>query len=649
MFKKLNKITLLTGFMIFILSNIFLIAEGWSIWNFLSRTYTELVDDDYVWSIAWKAVVSDLYYKSLEISRTNEIASVQKAIKESLSFVKNSSQLLCNISENDIINILYYSNDSFKRSFKQNILNFDPKAKLSYPSTDQYLMSCGIFMNCVYWDLQVEDKSLLSKSCSQKLNQIYLDVYSSDSQISSFDQVNYWDDLFWNAKLDDADYDIIYDIGIIWKLLFYSFKSAPQVLYYQFPDIWYWDEDNETNTPDNYIIDWYSAYDPWDFSSWDNSNYESWSNNLYSGSNNNFWNQSNSSSIIDNEILNLIENSNTPVYYENQYEENLINWNVCISWSFLSWETVVYYNTWEFISWYLNILKDQIKQNQDLWNFFMSWEQINLTWNSALNQIEEQVELLSDINNPESQSAILSCIDKCDWLAVDDKMLCIVKCTCSEFSSPAVSNWFFDILDEWVFKIRFCMIPVQDRQFSQNWKMVFSIEEIYDELYSILSSLRNWWELLVNKKTKEFLESSVTKNKFWKIFSFNVSSSFKNIFSQSSEKTESKNEEKFEDDVSKSILSYWDNLDSAQERNKYNLLWDPDGIIKELQISNNLSSFPSKWLNPIWDPSKIIQTDRLMKMNQLVLAFLDTNLMFWEDVLDIMESIDSVAENMSRK
>jgi hypothetical protein len=60
----------------------------------------------------------------------------------------------------------------------------------------------------------------------------------------------------------------------------------------------------------------------------------------------------------------------------------------------------------------------------------------------------------------------------------------------------------------------------------------------------------------VSKKTKEFLESSTTKNKFGKIFSFSISSSFKSLFGNSDSKTDKREEENFNEGIQKSILSY---------------------------------------------------------------------------------------------
>jgi hypothetical protein len=51
--------------------------------------------------------------------------------------------------------------------------------------------------------------------------------------------------------------------------------------------------------------------------------------------------------------------------------------------------------------------------------------------------IKDQIDGLGNIDDPATQDAVQTCIDKCKNLSVSDKLVCIVKCTCTEISSPA--------------------------------------------------------------------------------------------------------------------------------------------------------------------------------------------------------------------
>lgn len=633
------------------------------IWNFLSEVNSKLTDEDYVHTILWKTIITDIYYKSLEIAKTNEVSSLNNAIKLSVDYMKNKD-IKCNLNKTDMLNILYNSNDSFKRAFKQNITN-TYKSKPQYPSNEDYLKSCYIFMWCFYGIYDYEDSPYIRKTCVTKANDIYSQMYINGDSIASFDQINFGDDMFWNGKLDDADYDLLYDIDIIWKILFESSKTPPQVLYYQFPDInsLWWNDNPEI--PYDWTIDWFSPYDPWDFpdtNSWNNNwnNSGSWRwlgiNSWDNGTLNNnalvepeIWS-------LDEEIKKFLDTNTSNTYLQNQDDSsNVLNWNICITWS----NTQDLQNTgniysWDIIKKYLSGLIKEINENKNesitsittWWASFIDWNIVNLTWSQQeiISQIDDQVEMLSNIDDEVSQQAIQWCIDKCDWLPLSDKAICIVKCTCTEFSSPAYN----DILKAWTFKIKFCMIPVQNKWFSKNGKTVYSIEEIYNEVSSILISLRDSGELLVSKKTKEFLESSTTKNKFGKIFSFGISSSFKSLFSNADSKTAKRDEEIFVKDAQKSILCYWDSLDTASEKNKY-IMSNPTDEVKKNEIIKSSSFGLTNGCQAPVDSIKLLQEDRLIKSNSIVFEFLKTHLAFWQDVVVMTKDINQTAKTLSNK
>jgi hypothetical protein len=100
----------------------------------------------------------------------------------------------------------------------------------------------------------------------------------------------------------------------------------------------------------------------------------------------------------------------------------------------------------------------------------------------------------------------------------------MVECTCGEISSPAFSS-----VDAGAFKLRYCMIPAEAVEVNKENKTIFSIEEIFTSLQSLLAGLRDSGELVKNVETKEMLESSMTKNDFGKMFAFNVNITFKSL------------------------------------------------------------------------------------------------------------------------
>ncbi|MFZ2912184.1 MAG: hypothetical protein WAZ75_03810 [Candidatus Absconditicoccaceae bacterium] len=631
--------------------------------NFLSEVNSKLTDEDYVHTIGGKSIITDIYYKSLEIAKTNEVFSLNNAIKLSVDYMKNKD-IKCNLNKTDMLNILYNSNDSFKRSFKQNITN-TYKSKPQYPTNEDYLKSCYVFMGCFYGIYDYEDSPYIRKTCATKANDIYSQMYINGDSIASFDQINFGDDMFRNGKLDDADYDLLYDIDVIGKILFESSKTPPQVLYYQFPDINSAGGNDNLEIPYDGTIDWFSPYDPSDFPDTNSGNNNGNNTGSTGGSNVNEGNNGtlNNNTLIepengslDEEIKKFLDTNTSNTYLQNQDDSsNVLNGNICITGSNtqeLSNTGSIY--SGDIIKQYLSGLIKEITENKNEGTnsittggtSFVSGNIVNLTGTKQeiIDQIDDQVEMLSNIDDEVSQQAIQGCIDKCDGLPISDKAVCIVKCTCTEFSSPAYN----DILKAGTFKIKFCMIPVQNKGFSKNGKTVYSIEEIYNEVSAILLSLRDSGELLVSKKTKEFLESSTTKNKFGKILSFSISSSFKSLFSNSDSKTDKRDEEIFVKDAQKSILCYGDGLDSASEKNKY-IMSNPLDEVANNEIIKSSSFGLSNGCVSSVDPIKLLQEDRLIQSNTIVFEFLKTHLAFWQDVVVMMKDINQTAKALSKK
>jgi len=72
------------------------------------------------------------------------VSAIENAIKRSVDYMK-SIDPKCNLNKTDMLNIMYNSNDSFRRSFRQNITN-NYKGKPQYPTNEEYLDACHIFM-----------------------------------------------------------------------------------------------------------------------------------------------------------------------------------------------------------------------------------------------------------------------------------------------------------------------------------------------------------------------------------------------------------------------------------------------------------------------------------------------------------------------
>ena len=69
-------------------------------------------------------------------------------------------------------------------------------------------------------------------------------------------------------------------------------------------------------------------------------------------------------------------------------------------------------------------------------------------------------------------------------------------------------------------------------------KTVKSVEEIVDEINAVLTALRNSGQLMKHTKTKEFLDTSLSKIKLNQILSFDMNIAFKPIYDSQTNREE---------------------------------------------------------------------------------------------------------------
>jgi len=73
------------------------------------------------------------------------------------------------------------------------------------------------------------------EALNKEINNIYYKIYTDTYTKSTMNKANYGADFFWNGTLDDSQFDLLYDINQVGKLLFENFTDSPQVLFYRLP------------------------------------------------------------------------------------------------------------------------------------------------------------------------------------------------------------------------------------------------------------------------------------------------------------------------------------------------------------------------------------------------------------------------------
>ena len=161
----------------------------------------------------WNAIVKDLYTNNLKKIDLIKINPMLESIK-STTIALNNKYPWCNIQNNDVLNILYKSNDELKKEIKNISSSF------KQPQDEDMINGCWKLMTCI---IQKVDGAKIIDSlsyCKAIVNDTYLNEYKNNYQLSSLSKANEWNDAFWNKSLEDSSYDILNDVYVLARILF---------------------------------------------------------------------------------------------------------------------------------------------------------------------------------------------------------------------------------------------------------------------------------------------------------------------------------------------------------------------------------------------------------------------------------------------
>jgi len=288
-------------------------------------------------------------------------------------------------------------------------------------------------------------------------------------------------------------------------------------------------------------------------------------------------------------------------------------------------------------------------------------ESIN-TYQEELKSLEESiatmVDTVFDVVGDETE-LVQSCVADCAGLSTVDYAVCTAKCLCGEAGSPALATNGFEVIQAQAFKIRFCQVPASPTPVTRG-RTIYSIEETLQEIRNIFVSLKNSGELFKHVRTKEFLDSSIKKNKFGKMFAFNIFVTSKGT-KNNTPATQYKEEIAAANDRLESLLIRQSkNMASTPERNKYVLIDDPAGRQAAIETDGTVSNLVDR-ITQVQTfiaqaaPSVQKDTDAVLVyqktaiINQAIVSFLTENYVFWESVTDMFVDINGIAENLRTK
>jgi len=671
MFKKRNKNiinnrkTNITKLFIIFFCSIFLFGSI-SFWfqvdigSAIDRLHTKIKRNQEVNELYGKPVVDNIYQKSLDLVQKNNISPMFEAISKTM--INLNSDHNCQLDRQDIINIMYFANSSFKRDLQNNLESFEQ------PKRDLMWNSCNKLNVCVYnpqgWVFKNTVTS--NQNCQNSVSTQFTKYYVNSYYIETIGGWNLWANYFWNYSLEDSSYDIMYDIYVLGKILFENIEEPSTTLFYKMPTINY--QSIYVDPQMNMDIDWFSPYN-----NYTTSNNLTWNINTGISQDNNSISDNNiaSPSILDNELQDFIESMSSIIWSPGL----VVLGNQCVSG--FEFDGLNYQNidstsqtisTQQYLSGVLQDISQVLCNNDgicDPWESTTCPDCISQWGNPDFEEIQDFLENLIDSDNGQinTDDPILSCYQKCQQLSCNptncDKLTCYAKCSCQVYSSPTYDPNINPGLTS-IFQLKFCIIPVMENKITSN-KIVYNIAAVFSEIYNVIQNLRNSGQLSTNVKTKEFLDTSKKDISFGDQLSFSINSNTKPVFENKSELTQTQEQIEFNNSLMETVL--WFSKDSwlEREKNKYILMDDPCAY----KIENQSISDPSdaarlkencraeREMNNIvlqtMDLESAIQDQKVLHVNSEIDDFLSKNSNFWSEISVMFSNRLDASKSFSEK
>jgi len=621
----------------------------------------------------WNTMTENIYKKALDW-RKRKTAQQTTISLDKIQFI---NQWL-DISKEDILNILYDSNTKVRLAIKKNVcwgvLYFlkecikNQDIKNSYNRIRPKLAEKWIISN--------NNNAITDKNIRLRVNNQFEIISDNELALASFDEASLWEDLFLNWVAEDSDYDLQIDIQNIWDLLFESFISPVETVFYKLPPNYtgWWSSNNTNNQSNNStqrqdlytllqnLLNPSESTNTWTITDWwSRPTTTQWSNSQQT---NNSDNQSDVFDIKDSWLENFVKENIITQKASSQLQT--IQWDVCrdnIVAEIPQKENEETINP-DTLNQYIQDIQEQIENYNNLNPELQitpnirddpafSWTNPNQT-----NQIIEQyIDSLFDSDSTQS------CLNDCNSLPISERVIYQIQCACFSIGWPNDPDPRVKEMNE-MLKLRFCMVPVKNMTVPKG-KSIYSFDEVLNRIHAITYNLVNNWEMMKYQKTKEFLDSPIADFDFSKILSFQINLNVKPIFPNKTEnakkdqkKTEveniiknSKSKSNSEKDQTKSAR---DNLNL----NKYLIVADPVKDRAQKEFSSNLEEYQklyAKYSNIYWPEisatQQLISPNEEKKSNILdsLADFLAKNYWFRTTVENELQNINTIANSLQNQ
>lgn len=641
-----------------------------------------------------------------EIERT-EVVVFQKSLQETTNTFNGYYK--CSMTTDEIITLL------------DDVPSFRINARWLIPdgleqSLDQarnnFVSACTKAYACISWNPFNAESSktytVQSRDCSRVVHNTYQTTQLRLSASAALQQSSRGDEIFQDGTLDNSPYDLLLDIKNIGDVMFQVNKEPTPIsagLFFAFPELSWKPGTNPWNNPNAWNISltpWWNSIeipnqnDQWQEiwnSIWTTSlGILGWNNTSWKGESTPGWNTLDKG--IGQAISQLQELNSWPSDYE---ESNgaVMNEKACLAPSENIQPSLS-------INEAIALLKDKSKaidqQNDtiDATNAINNQQTIDgITpstsgpggWlgDSDLESLDSQVGELVDsmvkigweYPDPRVESCLATCNENYKpgqfsnlqdkYRVSQDLAICTAKCLCSTVSSPDLApypapNSGQYIIPKGTFQLRLCMVPGQWKDIARKTK-VASIQDILVQINDVLRKLIESGQLMKHTKTKEFLDSSQKKNSFGKMFSFQLSTTFKTLPNDPNPKTVASDLKNYNTNLEEQLLGFGSTIDTDNSE-KYLLISDSTqsqssqenaNTIADIQENADMAQAKSelkKFADMSAKSSQLIS--QASQANYVGLStelrnFLEKNSAFWVQMNDTLNTLNAVTANFKNK
>ena len=521
----------------------------------------------------------------------------------------------CYLSQKKIRSILYYFVPEFRteltRSLKQEQWDYD--SKKYQLNKDKLMKYCEEYYECEnfewysVWNLKdhgleriitAATSADVETNCKEFFQENYKKGQNNMKNIQKVEVIQAWSDKYWNSSVDDSPYDIMSDFGVLAKLLYRDAEEAITPVFYNIPMF----SNSKKNLDDR-----------------KNSNS---SDNLGWGVKNttskkNLDGEETGNLALDNWLTLLWwslgeQNVEFDVGWKPLGETKVLPFSLDVDWWYddlLDWLNSLRIEN-EGTDFYHSLCKDQKKteSNQEVEkedkkvtnNVHTFSELSDQEYQEIIDYMVDAVDTYSELpvekeeeiqqkawdvsgflgaTTPnqieDAKEQIKNCWKSCEWLRIDQKASCMLKCACWEIKSPIFNPeetpWLWPI-----FLIRFCAVPAVNTNFSVGWKRIHSIEEWWDEIYWVVDKLSREWKLWKWTQQYEFLDSSTKRINIADTLAFTIDVEFVDITNKKSTHSDQYGEKELENFNKKAQSAYWisNSLNNPSKKNAYRVSWN---------------------------------------------------------------------------